>query len=204
MLLSLGLFFFNIIYSEEPATIGLLGEQRPAYGFRITDLQSRDTLYAHEIAIENIAEGRTAHAHINRFDADIYADQPELVSSSRMTWVLALQWFSMAAMAAIAVITVVVLLLFYRSAKRGRLFPSSSYRWLRAIGLLLVLLSLSMDLSTYLERCNAALMLEGTEWVPEVHFSIHFLRIFFGLTIIFLAEIFTIGRQMQDEQDLTI
>ena len=72
------------------------------------------------------------------------------------------------------------------------------------IGLLLVLLSLSVDTQTYLERRLAHDLLAGSQWVPQTRYTIHFTRIFFGLTIIFLSQIIRIGREMQDEQELTV
>ena len=47
-------------------------------------------------------------------------------------------------------------------------------------------------------------LLAGSSWEPQVTVQIHHTRIVFGLTIIFMAEIFKIGREMQEEQELTI
>ena len=69
---------------------------------------------------------------------------------------------------------------------------------------LLVLLSLSIDTGTYLERRLAADLLKDTQWMPQVRYTLHFLRIFFGLTLIFLSQIIRIGRELQEEQELTI
>ena len=68
----------------------------------------------------------------------------------------------------------------------------------------MILMSLGMDISTYIERTLAYDLLQQTQWVPAVKVSIHVTRILFGLTIIFMAEVFKIGREMQEEQELTI
>ena len=72
------------------------------------------------------------------------------------------------------------------------------------IGILLVVSSLCTDTSTYLERTLALELLRDTAWMPEAHYTIHFTRIFFGLTLIFLSQIFRIGRELQEDQELTI
>ena len=40
--------------------------------------------------------------------------------------------------------------------------------------------------------------------MPQVRYTVHFMRIFFGLTLIFLSQIIRIGRELQEEQELTI
>jgi len=93
---------------------------------------------------------------------------------------------------------------FYRSSKQGKVFPIKQVSLLVVIGLLVIAVSLSSDTRAFLERQMAADLLAGTDWEPAVGFTIHFVNIFFGLTIIFLAHIFKIGREMQEDQELTI
>ena len=71
-------------------------------------------------------------------------------------------------------------------------------------GILLVAISLCVDTGAYLERTLARDLLAGTEWQPKASFTIHFTLIFFGLAVIFISQIFRIGREMQEEQDLTV
>ena len=67
-----------------------------------------------------------------------------------------------------------------------------------------VSMSLSMDACTWIEQSLAASLLAGTEWEPTTSTPVHIGRIVFGVTIIFMAQIFYIGREMQEEQELTI
>ena len=92
----------------------------------------------------------------------------------------------------------------FRSIKSGRIFQQRGIKWIRLIGILLLLLSLALDLSVYLERINAAALLANTDWVPDHHFTIHFTRIFFSIIILFVAELLNIGYDIQEEQELTI
>ena len=77
-------------------------------------------------------------------------------------------------------------------------------KWIRLIGILMLLMTLSMDYSIYLEREYAMTLLANTDWFPEHHFTIHFTRIFFSIIILFVAEILNIGYDIQEEQELTI
>jgi hypothetical protein len=204
LLVCLGLFFAHIFYAEEEPLVGNLTAFNSRYAFTVTDLRSSAPLYAVEQAIEGMPEGISAHAHVNRFDVDCYTDDEVVGSDPRLHWATALQLFGVVALAAIIVLVVVALITFYRSAKQGRVFPRKCVVLLLAIGLLLVVLSLSVDTQTYLERRLACDLLAGTQWMPQARYTIHFTRIFFGLTIIFLSQIIHIGREMQEEQELTV
>lgn len=204
LLVCLGLFFSHIFYAEEEPLVGDLKAFNSHYAFTVTDLRSSAPLYAVEHPVEGLPEGISAHAHVNRFDIDCYTDDELIGSDPRLRWAAALQLFGVAALIAIVVLVVIALISLYRSAKQGRVFPRKVVALLLVIGLLLVALSLSVDTQTFLERRLAHDLLLGTQWVPQARYTIHFTRIFFGLTIIFLSQIIRIGRELQDEQELTV
>lgn len=204
LLICLGLFVSDIFTSEEESAVGKLSAFNSDYAFTITDLHCTPTLYEEEQLIEGLPDGVSAHAHINRYDVDIYTNNLDTAKDKRLVWVLVLQIFNVVAVAAVVVLVVVALISFYRTTKRGQIFPKKNVSLLLIIGLLLVLLSLSIDTGTYLERRLAADLLKNTQWMPQVRYTLHFLRIFFGLTLIFLSQIIRIGRELQEEQELTI
>ena len=204
LLVCLGLFVSDIFSSEEEPAVGRLAALNSDYAFTITDLRPSPSLYDVEHPVEGLPEGVSAHAHVGRYDVDVYTNSPETAKDRRLRWVLVLQIFNVAAVAAIVVLVVVALVSFYRSTKRGQVFPTKNVALLWVIGLLLVALSLSIDTGTFLERRLAADLLSDTRWVPQVRYTVHFMRIFFGLTLIFLSQIIRIGRELQEEQELTI
>ena len=204
LLICLGLFVRGIFGSEDEPGVGRLTAFNSEYAFTITDLRPSPALYEVEHPVEGLPEGVSAHTHINRYDVDVYTDNPETAKDRRLIWALLLQLFNVAAVAAIVVLVVVALVSFYRSTKRGQVFPTKNANLLLVIGVLLVALSLSIDTGSYLERCLAADLLKNTQWVPQVRYSVHFMRIFFGLTLIFLSQIIRIGCELQEEQELTI
>ena len=204
LLICLGLFFSHIFYAEEEPLVGDLTAFNSRYAFTVTDLHASASLYAVEHPIEGLPAGISAHAHVNRFDVDCYSDDEVIGSDPRLRWATALQLFSVVALVAIVVLVVAALISFYRSAKQGKVFPRRCVTLLLVIGLLLLLLSLSVDTQNYLERSLAYRLLANAQWVPQARYTIHFTRIFFGLTIIFLSQIIRIGREFQDEQELTI
>ena len=105
---------------------------------------------------------------------------------------------------AMTVLVVMALISFYIYTRRGKVFPKKNITWLTWAGVLMIFMSLGMDIGTWLERSIAFDLLQHSQWVPSAKVSIHITRILFGLTIIFMAEIFKIGRDIQEEQELTI
>lgn len=200
----LGLFISNVISAEEKPQMAALTTPNIGIAFSITDLHADLPLYAVEQDIEGMPKGITAHAHINRFDVDVVSDPDNILHRSRLNWVLALQLFEICVFASIIILVVLTLVSFYKSAKQGHVFPNKKVTNILIIGVLLVVMSLCLDTSAYLERTLAYDLLSHTQWLPQVHFTIHFTRIFFGLTLIFLSQIFRIGRELQEEHELTI
>ncbi len=204
LLICCGLFFSNIISSEDTPQVGGIASHDSDYAFTITNLIAAGPLNTDEHPIENTPAGVKAHAHISHFDMDFYTRDEAIRNDARIGWIVALQAFQIVCFAAIIVLVVITLISFYRSAKNGHVFPERKITLLLVIGILLVVSSLSTDTGTYLERTLALDLLRDTQWKPEAHYTIHFTRIFFGLTLIFLSQIFRIGRELQEDHELTI
>ena len=204
LLICLGLFFSRFFSAVEEPKVGSLDDFATRYAFTVTDLLSSAPLYAVEHPVEGLPEGVTAHAHVNRFDIDCYSDDQKVADGSSLSWAMGLQVAELLSLVAILVLMVVALVSFYRSAKRGRVFPQKCVTLVAVIGLLVVVGSLCADMRTFIERRVVYDLLKGTEWVPQARYTIHFTRIFFGLTVIFLSQVIRIGREMQDEQELTV
>lgn len=206
LLLCLGLFFFNVISAaEEP--ISLPNNNKAVHGdyiFAITDLHATSELYNQEHIVEGTDSNMTAIAHVKSYVVDFFPSSNISDNDSRLTCALYLQFFELLSFVVIIVLAIIVLVSFYRSTKQGRIFPTKQTSLLLVIGLLITASSISIDTRNHLEHLVAADLLQGTEWKPVVFFGIHFTRIFFGLTVIFLSQIFRIGREMQEEQELTI
>jgi len=92
----------------------------------------------------------------------------------------------------------------YKAIKQGKIFQRRSIRCLYVIAISLILMSLCIDFAQYFERQYVAALLHGTGIEVASGFNIHFVRLLFGIVILFMAEILKIGFQMQEEQDLTI
>ena len=192
LILCLGLFFGDVMQMHERPRVAQFPDTDPTYAFRITDLVANDGIYLAERPVKNATDGVTAHTHIARYDVDIFTSDDRIGRDPRIVWVMVLQGFGILAAAAILVLTTIVLVSFYRSAKRDMVFPARNIVLLTVVGILLMATSLALDL------------LQGTAWQPDVHFTIHFTRIFFGLTLVFMTQVFRIGRQLQEDQELTI
>lgn len=204
LLICLGLFFSNIISSEDTPQVGGIASGDSNYAFTITNLNAGSTLYNAEHPIQNTPDGVTAHSHVSHFDMDFYTRDESIRNDARINWIVALQIVQIACFIAVIILVVITLISFYRSAKRGHIFPEKKITLLLVIGILLVVSSLCTDTSVYLERTLALDLLKNTAWQPQAHYTIHFTRIFFGLTLIFLSQIFRIGRELQEEHELTI
>ncbi len=201
--LCLGAFFFNVFSVEDPLGWALL-DKNIEYGVCITDLKSTSDLHGQPCEVENMKEGMSATAYVNRYDVVIAADNEELLQSGKFQWCVGLQVFCVLVCVAMIVLVLMSLISFYISVRRGKVFPKKNIKWLTWAGVLMIVMSLGMDVSTALEWSIASSLLEGSTWQPMSGVPIHVTRIIFGLTIIFMAEIFAIGRDMQEEQELTI
>ena len=196
LLLCMGLFFFNVIATEDTEQIehiasGQYGKRD--FAFAITDLHSGKELYANETELMSKAEDMKMCTRVNRFDVIVHADVEQFDKWGEIRWVIISQALSVMLLLSVIVLTVIVLVSFYRNLKLGKVFPSKNIKLIRWIGILLIIMSLMADVSTYIERKMALDFLVGTGWEPDLKLSIHFTRIFFGLVIVFLAEIFYIG-----------
>ena len=184
MVLCIGLFFLNIINPADPLlTVQADGHDKD-YGVIITDLHSSPGLYRQSHDVDGLPEG--------------------IEATAKARWCMWLQVFCVLAGIAMTILIVMALISFYINVRRGKVFPKKNIAWLAWAGVLMIVMSLGMDVSTYLEQSLALELLADSTWEPQVTVQIHHTRIVFGLTIVFMAEIFKIGREMQEEQELTI
>lgn len=204
MVLCIGLFFLNIINPADPLlTVQADGHDKD-YGVIITDLHSSPGLYRQSHDVDGLPEGIEAAATVRSFDVNITSDDSRQLDSSKARWCMWLQVLCVLAGIAMTILIVMALISFYINVRRGKVFPKKNIAWLAWAGVLMIVMSLGMDVSTYLEQSLALELLADSTWEPQVTVQIHHTRIVFGLTILFMAEIFKIGRQMQEEQELTI
>lgn len=204
LLVCLALFVGNVVSPDDEPQLGGLSTPESPYAFTVTDLQTDGALYGREQSIDSVRPNIQAHAHIDRFNMDFYTRDEAVTSDPRIGWVMVLQTLVVIALGAIVVLVAVLLVALYRSTKRGQVFPTRYSALMLAVGVLMLIISVARDLSAYLERRIAYDLLEGTQWQPQAHYTIHFTLIFFGLTLIFLSQIFRIGRELQEDHDLTI
>ena len=200
----LGLFIFNVVASADPLGLDVAMLERDSYGVMITDLRSSSDLYRQPHTVDGMAEGLSAVANVKSYDVSIMTSDEKAINMGRAAWCMWLQVFVVLAALAMVTLFIMSLISFYINVRRGKIFPKKNITWLAWAGVLMIVMSLGMDISTNLERLLATELMAGSAWQPMPGITIHFTRIFFGLTIIFLAEIFKIGRAMQEEQELTI
>ena len=204
MAVCIGLFFFNIINPADPLLQVPQEGQDKDYGVIITDLHSSPELYSLGHNVDGLAEGLEATATVRTFDVNITSDNSQMLDAGKARWCMWLQVFCVLAGIAMTILIVMALISFYINVRRGKIFPKKNIAWLAWAGVLMIVMSLSMDVSTYLERTLALDLLADSSWKPQVAVQIHHTRLVFGLAIIFMAEVFKIGREMQEEQELTI
>lgn len=199
-----GLFIFNVVAAADPLDVSSNGGQTDGYGLVITDLRATPELYMQNHTVDGMPDGLSAVANVKSYDVNILAADENTINMGRASWCMWLQVFTALGLVVMAVLFIMALISFYINVRRGKVFPTKNITWLVWAGVLMIAVTLCMDISTYIERSLAVELMRGSAWQPAPVVSIHFTRVFFGLTIIFLAEIFKIGRAMQEEQELTI
>ena len=202
--LCIALFFLNVFTTADPIEVANLGEKQSEYSLLITDLRSGQRLYQQNYDVNGLPHGLSANAKVSRFDIGFTADSMKDLPTGKASWCMWLQLVCVLAGIAMTVLVVMALVSFYIYTRRGKVFPKKNITWLTWAGVLMIFMSLGMDIGTYLESSIAFDLLRQSQWAPAAQVSIHITRILFGLTIIFMAEIFKIGRDIQEEQELTI
>lgn len=197
------LFILNIVSAADPIGVMNLGDQSKDYSILFTDLQ-RTPKEGQQISVSGIDDSLTVMVRTSTYDVSVSSNNEQLLSSPKATWCYLLQFFSIMVFVALIILVVITLISFYINVRRGTIFPKKNIRWLTWIGILMIVMSLSIDISTWIEQSLAATLLAGTDWEPTTDMPLHIGRIVFGLTIIFMGQIFYIGREMQEEQELTI
>lgn len=206
VLFCLVLFLCNIVSTEDDYHMDDLERQfkkEKSYGLIISDLGRTDNLYKYDIPIYS-NEKREINARINTYDIMVRSDDKSEVSPKQINCVMVLQGVAIVSLLAICVLVVVLLISFFKAIKQGRVFHRRSVALLWIIGILMIVMSLSLDTATYIERNFAYQVLANTDWAPMHEYTIHITRLFFGLIVLFAAELLHIGYGMQEEQDLTI
>lgn len=201
--LFIALFIMNVVSAADPIGVMNLGDQNKDYGIVITDLH-RPVKSGQQIAVTGLGDSLSATVCTSNYNVIISSDNEQLLNPSKANWCFGLQIFSVVAFFIMIILTVITLISFYINVRRGKVFPKKNIRWLTWAGILMIAMSLSMDICTWIEQSLAASLLAGTEWEPTTSMPIHIGRIVFGVTIIFMAQLFYIGREMQEEQELTI
>lgn len=74
----------------------------------------------------------------------------------------------------------------------------------RAIGILILAAELSEALMKYISNGEAARLLDGTSFQVVQDFPVNYWNVIVGILFLFMAEVFSIGTQLSEEQKLTI
>lgn len=197
-----GLFLLNVCAGSDGYHLDNLEQELRRdhqQGLIITDLVLAGNPYEYDTRVTPALQART-----NTFDLLVTTDDAELIEEPLLRWTMLLQVLAVVCMGVILVLVAVLMVRMFRSIRQGRLFRKGGMGLLSAVGLVAVVLTLSLDTSTYLERQLAYRLLEGTEWEPVRGFTLHVTRLFCGLIVLFVAEVLRIGYAIQEDQDLTI
>lgn len=205
--LCLVLFFNNLITSEDSYHLSRIEKElheRHLSAVVVTGLKTTDSPYHYNIEVDTLADGSIVKARINSFDIALTSTNEGITDNSLLQWAMWLQMLSAIAAVVIFVAVIVLMVSFYKAIKAGRVFQRCYIRWIALIGVLMIVMSLSLDISLMLERDYAHQLLAHTEWDTQHRLTLHFTRLFFGTIVLFFAETLNIGYKMQEEQDLTI
>lgn len=201
------LFLFNVVSSGDAYHIDNLEQQFKkdnTYGLIITNLIRTDNAFCYDQPVETMPDMPQIMARTSTYDVLVSSADGALLHGGAMRWVMVLQMSAVVAFCAIFVMLVIMLVGLFKAIREGRVFRKQSVKWLWIIGLLVIVMTLSLDTSTYIERQVAFDLLKGTSWEPMHEYTLHVTRLFVGIIVLFMAEILRIGMTMQEEQDLTI
>lgn len=202
-----GLFLFNVVSSGDAYHLDNLEQQLKKdniHGLIITNLIRTDNVFHYDQPVETAAGMPQIQARTNTYDVLISSTDESQLQAGTMRWVMALQIVATISLLSIFVMLAIMLVGLFKAIRKGRVFRKQLVKWLWIIGLFVIVMTLSLDTSTYLERQVAYTLLQGTAWEPMHEYTLHVTRLFVGIIVLFMAEILRIGMAMQEEQDLTI
>ena len=195
VVITLGLFLSDVLITNDRADLMKFMAQQESLNLtamRSTDLKSAASEYIFDIPIENPNDSAVMLlARVNGYDIVMHW-QPFEYKGCVFCLVL------------VFLFVFVILYSFYKSIKQGTVFQKKNIRWITLIGVFFLVMTLSIDIAKYFEHQYVLQFLEGTSVEVDGRFYINFVRILSGLLILFVAELFKIGSDIQEEQDLTI
>lgn len=105
---------------------------------------------------------------------------------------------------------VIILLMYFiirsvrRAIRQERPLSKNNVWLLRSIALLTILSELLSQTGLWLINTKAAEVLAGTGYTVDVAFHLNYSTLIMGILLLFAAEVFVIGRDLGEEQKLTI
>lgn len=105
---------------------------------------------------------------------------------------------------AIVVMMVLIIGSLRRSIREERPLERRNVGLLRAIGALTIFAELLQDTASWIMARRAAELLAGTRYAVDATLHVSYSTIIMGILILFAAEVFAIGRNLGEEQRLTI
>ena len=208
MMVLVGLFVsdaFNTADYEEFVQFKEKQESLNLATAKSTDLRNGSSDYDFTIPIINPNDSSIIMtARINEYDITIATEDRDKLSSPLVYVTVILQFLSYICLVAIFIFVFIILYSLYKSIKNGKVFQKKNILWLRIVGLLLIVMTLCEDFARYFEYQYVQQFLANTSVVIDDKFYLHFTRILLGLLILFVSELFKIGYDIQEEQDLTI
>lgn len=209
LLLCVGLFVTEVISSDDYYTFEKLDERlqkenSAASYVVVTDIKNKANSTAHDFSLNSSDTTIGINAHVNRLDVSVTASDNSKLNSPLATTAIVLQFVAVFLLLGIFIFLFLELISLYKSIKQGKIFQKRSIKYLRVIAIMLILMSLSIDFAKYCELQYIKDFLQSTDIAVKSGFTIHFVRLLFGIVILFIAEILKIGIQMQEDQDLTI
>lgn len=119
-------------------------------------------------------------------------------------WMYALLMLSGLSFIAIVVLMFLIIHSLRRSIREERTLEQRNVWLLRAIGALTILAELFQDIVNWRMAHRAAELLSGSDYAVDTMFHVSYTNIIMGILILFAAEVFAIGRDLSEEQRLTI
>ena len=149
-------------------------------------------------------EAMTIATNVHSFDIDVAANSPKLLHSAKLTWLIILQWIVRILKASILIISIIICIKLLRLVKNRQSFPQKKLMLMHILGITIIVASLLSDTTAYLQSYIVRDLLQGQAWQPSTEFAISGSRLFLGLAIILIDATFRIGRELEEERDLTI
>lgn len=179
-------------YGEEGVCTWVMDQRAPAEVYYVK----------HEA--EGAVEGVKADVYFTKYDVRFSADDPKLIGNAYLTWGHIFHNLHMLAVVLAVVFGLMCAVSFYKSVKRGDKFSHRYIKFMRWVGVMIIVSASCVLLAKMMHSLGVAQLLPASMYKPHLQVEVGIIHFIFGVVVLFLSRVLEISYKLQEEQEYTV